>query len=410
MNYFIFEDNQWKNFLPFTYTRFTGDMRVGILKLRQRIGLYFGFEPENIIIREDLQDLYTQRHPDWAINKLSAGEYTFINSRVRINNELKEKIITLNLGEKLVLEDTVLAFKVKIEMDGIFTAETLPELYKALQTVVYQGFSDIWNHTWDFIVENGNVIKEDFKLVFSDEDNLTEIDPGVTAINPYDIWIGENAVLNHGVILDATNGPIVIDENATVMHNTVILGPAYIGKNSVVRIGTKVYQNTTIGPFSKVGGELHDTIIQAYSNKQHDGFLGNCYVGEWVNIGADTNNSDLKNTYKPVKVWFYPDKAKKSTENLFIGSFIGDHTNIGINCSLNTGVVLGFGVNIYGSDLISDFIPSFMWGEAKNMVEYKPEKFLETAKCVKSRRKEELSDKETELIKKIKEISMNLER
>ena len=451
MRYIVFEDKAWSNFLPFTYTRFTGDLRVGVLKLRQRLGKYFGFEPNRIIVREDLEALYKQRHADWHINNFSAGEYVFINSRLNLeclhasptvqsivsidNTErtsafptvLINEIKNLRVGQKLISlsptpenpplncqsgrltlrvnggNETVLAFKIKLEKSIKCNSEKLHDLYDSLETVFSESKNPLWNHTWEFLAANGNLIREDFQLVFYEEDNFMEIDPGVVALNPYDIWIGEGSTLKHGVILDASQGPIIIDENVTIMHNSVILGPAYIGKNSLIKIGAKIYGDTSIGPNCKIGGEVSGSIFQAYSNKQHEGFIGNSFIGEWINIGADTNNSDLKNTYKPVKVWFYPKKSKISTEKLFVGAFIGDHSKIGINCSINTGAVIGFGVNIYGSDLINDFIPSFSWGEAKSLIVYHFDKFIETAANVKIRRNEDLVKEEIALIKKIYE-------
>jgi len=401
MNYIIFEDEGYKNFLPFTYTRFVGAMRVGILKLRQRIGIYFDFPPANVILRFDLESMYRQRHKNWQINHVAAHEYTFINARVKLSETLKHEIEKLSFGQKLVSGAMVIAFKIKNDKDMHCTTETLHILYDDLKPITTKIKDPLWTYTWEFIIENGNMLKEDYQLVFVEEDNFIQIDPGVTAINPYNIWIGEGAELKHGVILDATDGPIVIDEKATIMHNAVIIGPAYIGKNSLVKVGSKIYHNTSIGPQCKVAGEIEGTIIQAYTNKQHDGYLGHSYIGEWVNIGADTNNSDLKNTYRPIKVWFFPQKEKVSTGNIFIGCFIGDHSKVGINCSINTGAVIGFGVNVYGKDLIADFIPSFSWGEAHSLLRYHLERFLETTENVKIRRKEQLISHEIDLIKLI---------
>ena len=401
MEYVIFDDNKWSNFLPFTYTRAISDMRVGILKLRQRLGLYFDFEPNKIVIRKDLENLYKQRHNDWIINDFSIGEYLFINSRLRITENIKTELTSLSINDKVLINDELVAFKCVIDKTVNLNSENIYDFVKDLNIVNISENINFWSYSWDFINNNGTQIKEDYELVFYEEDNFVEIDPGVTALNPYDIWIGEGAVLKHGVILDASNGPVIIDENAQIMHNSVILGPAYIGKNSLIKVAAKIYPNTSIGPECKIGGEVEDSIIQAYSNKQHDGFLGHSYIGEWVNIGADTNNSDLKNTYKPVKVWFYPEKTKINSKSMFIGSFIGDHTKIGINCSLNTGTVIGFGANIYGRDLISDFIPSFSWGEADNLVAYQLDKFLETTSNVKIRRREKLVTEEIHLINKI---------
>jgi len=401
MNYIIFEDEGYKNFLPFTYTRFVGAMRVGILKLRQRIGIYFDFSPVNVILRLDLESMYRQRHKNWQINHVGEHEYVFINARIKLSETIKKEIDKLSSGQKLMQGSAVIAFKVKNEQERHCATESLHMLYDGLKPVYTKVEDPLWTYTWEFIVHNGAMLKDDYELVFVEEDNFIQIDPGVTAINPYNIWIGEGAELKHGVILDATAGPIVIDEHAQIWHNAVIIGPAYIGKNSVVKIGAKIYHNTSIGPQSKVGGEIEGTIIQAYTNKQHDGYLGQSYVGEWVNIGADTNNSDLKNTYRPVKVWFYPTKEKVSTGQLFIGCFIGDHSKVGINCSINTGAVIGFGVNVYGRDLITDFIPSFSWGEANSLLKYHLEKFIETTANVKIRRQEQLISNEIDLIRDI---------
>ncbi|MCK9328247.1 MAG: putative sugar nucleotidyl transferase [Candidatus Cloacimonetes bacterium] len=404
MKFIIFEDSKWINFLPFSYTRAVFDLRVGILKLRQRLALLFNFEPDSVLVRQELVNLYIERHPDWMINDFDNQECIFINGRLKVsdnkifNQKIKEQILNLKINEALVNNNEVIAFKFQTDTNAINT-EDLDTIISKLSKI--ESDFPLWTYVWEFINDNGLMIKYDYEEIFYEEDNNISIDPGVTAINPYDIWIGEGTKLGQGAILDASAGPIVIDENVEIMYNTVVIGPAYIGKNSIVKIGSKIYQNTSIGPYCKIGGEIEDSIIQAFSNKQHDGFIGHSFIGEWVNIGADTNNSDLKNTYKPVKVWFYPEKKKVSTESMFIGTFIGDHSKIGINCSVNTGAVIGFGVNIYGRELISDFIPSFSWGEANNLIEYHFEKFLETAKNVKIRRRENLVSEEIKLIEMI---------
>jgi UDP-N-acetylglucosamine diphosphorylase/glucosamine-1-phosphate N-acetyltransferase len=400
MKYIIFEDYGWENFLPFTYTRITADMRVGVLKLRQRLGLHFDFEPNHLIIREELVDLYKERHPDWIINKFPKGEYCLLNSRLRANDDLMILIERLNIGDKLVLGDDVIACKISLSEESIISSESIDFTHMNMKECVSDK-SLLWRYTWDFINHNGEMINEDFDLVFYEEDNFMDIEPGVIGINPYNIWIGEGVVLKQGVILDASDGPIIFDENAHIMHNAVLIGPVYIGKHSHIKVGSKIYPNTSIGNQCKIGGEVSGSIVQAFSNKQHDGFLGKSYIGEWVNIGADTNNSDLKNTYKPVDVWFYPTKTKISTENLFIGCFVGDHTKIGINCSINTGTVIGFGTNLFGKDLIRDIVYSFSWGEIENLADYNIIKFLETVKSVKNRRKVDVTEKEITLIKTI---------
>lgn len=399
MNYIIFDDLTYKQFLPMTNLRSISDLRCGILKLRQRIAFVFDFEAGNLIVNDYLIDLYKERHPEWVLNKTSKGETLFINSRIKINSNTKDKLEGLALNTVLMNQDEIIAFKINTEEKNS-SVEDVCNLAKKCQTIETSEVT-LWHYLWDLMEDNGEMIRFDYENVFYEEDNFVESEPGVTLLNPYDIWIGEGTQMKPGVIIDASEGPVVIDENATIMHNAVIIGPAYIGKNSVIKVAAKIYQNTSIGPTCKIGGEVEDTIIQAYSNKQHDGFLGHAYLGEWVNLGADTNNSDLKNTYKEVTVYSYVDGKKINTGSRFVGCFIGDHAKVGINCSINTGTVIGMGSNVYGSPLITDFIPDFSWGQANDLQEYRLEEFLTTTETVKSRRNLKLSETEKTLISKI---------
>ncbi|MCL1827804.1 MAG: hypothetical protein FWG20_07215, partial [Candidatus Cloacimonetes bacterium] len=178
------------------------------------------------------------------------------------------------------------------------------------------------------------------------------------------------------------------------------------GKNSIIKIGSKIYPNTSIGPHCKVGGEVEDTIIQAYSNKQHDGFLGNSYIGEWVNIGAGTSNSDLKNNYNNVKMWDFTQQKKRETGLVFLGALIGDHCKLGINSTINTGTTICYGSSIYGKKLICGQTPPFSWVEDNKISLYDLEKLLDTIEKVKQRRGEKLSDIERNVMHKLyKEIT-----
>jgi len=259
----------------------------------------------------------------------------------------------------------------------------------------------VYHHLADVIHDNKRLIELDFQKVFIDKDNSFETELGVSILHPYNTWLGEGVHLSPGVVIDASDGPVVIDDGVRVMPNAVIMGPTYIGKRSLIRIGTKIYPGTSIGPVCKIGGEIGDTIIQAYSNKQHDGFLGHSYIGEWVNIGADTNNSDLKNNYNTVKFYSYAQQGRIDSGIQFLGTMIGDHTKIGINCSINTGCVIGVACNLYGSSLISDHIPSFSWGEAGDLKHYRFDAFIQTAQNVKQRRDLTLTDTEINLYRHI---------
>ncbi|MBC8414942.1 MAG: hypothetical protein H8E11_00770 [Candidatus Cloacimonetes bacterium] len=402
MKYILFDDSSWSNFFPITLTRSTGDLRVGILKLRQRILSYFGLQETNIIISSILEKIYRERHKKWQVNKLTAEDTIFINSRLKVDENITKKIKKLSLNSCLFHENTILAARL-IPKAGKMLAEDIHDLFmKQKKIEVEKKYT--WEYLWEFIKENAAYIKRDFRDFFYEKDNLFGTEPGVTVINPYNVWIGEKADIMPGVIIDATKGPVVLDENVKIMANSVIIGPVYIGKNSTIKAGAKIYEGTSVGPVCKIGGEVEGTIFQAYTNKQHDGFLGHSYLGEWVNIGADTNNSDLKNNYKNVAVYFCAEGKKIDSGSQFVGTFIGDHTKTGINSTINTGTVIGVGCNLFGRELITDFIPSFSWGHASNLSEYIEDEFLETAEIVKKRRKLKLTVNEKELYRNIRKI------
>lgn len=407
MKYVIFDDSS-ERFLPMTYLRVVGDLRCGILKLRQRIEYLFEIEKTHYIMDESLEALYRKRHPDWVINQLDEEEYLFINSRAIVNLENKSEIDALEANTALYSGESIVAFRMH-SLKRAFKLNELCQEASLLQKVQSQSIN-LWSYLWELMHQNGDWIRFDYEHIFYDEENYIESEPGVTLLNPYDIWIGEGSTLKPGVVVDASEGPVVIDENVTIMANSVIIGPVYIGKNSVIKALAKIYPNTSIGPRCKIGGEVEDTIIQGYSNKQHDGFLGHSYIGEWVNIGADSNNSDLKNTYKSVSVHYYPEGKKIDTNSTFVGTFIGDHSKIGINCSINTGTMIGFGVNVYGAPLINGFIPDFSWGQADQIQMYRIEELIETSKIVKKRRETDMSQEEIEIIKDIYRKGINHER
>ncbi|MCD4828232.1 MAG: hypothetical protein K8R90_02215 [Candidatus Cloacimonetes bacterium] len=403
MQTIIFDDAGWFRFFPLTMTRSTGDLRCGALKLRQKIQAALGIEQTAVLVHQPLQALYRERHPDWSVNLLPAGDALLVNSRLRLSEPLIATIEALSPGVALLHEQNILAARLTTESAELDAGELIP-LLDGLGCIEWDGEQPLWERLWDLVLANGEQIAADFADFFYDSESQFDTELGVTVLNPENIWVGEGVVLKPGVVIDAGEGPVIIDEGAHVGANAVIEGPVFIGKGSTIKPGAKILCNTSIGPVCKVGGEVEDTIFQAYSNKQHDGFLGHAYVGEWVNLGADTNNSDLKNNYKPVKVHCYDTGGKVDSGSLFVGAALGDHVKVGINCSLNTGVVVGVGSNLYGPRLIRDFIPGFRWGEAGELVSYRLDKFLETAATVKARRKLTLSAVEKELYRQIAEL------
>ena len=390
----IFDDIP-KAFYPICQSRPVSDIRCGILKLRQRISNLFDDDEAVLWIEPRLQELWQSRLPDWPINRPAYKGKLLINSRIKPQPEIIQAIKALQPGESI------------FEGDYLIAHRAAKAMHLPLESFITKLNRDQQQEGWLFsnlseiIHASEDLIRQDFEQYFYDKDNFFETEPGVTILAPYSIWIGDEVTLKPGVVLDASAGPIVIDEGATIMHNAVIVGPAYIGKLSVIKIAAKIYPGSSIGPVCKVGGEVEGSIFHAYSNKQHDGFLGHSYVGEWVNIGADTNNSDLKNTYGSVFSYSYLTGKKEDTHTKFMGCIIGDHSKLVINCSINTGTVIGVGSNLWGSALIDGFIPDFSWGNASLLVPHRLESFFKTAALVKQRRDEQFSPEEAALYSQI---------
>ena len=227
--------------------------------------------------------------------------------------------------------------------------------------------------------------------------NLEEIKNSNVKIGNGAIYIENGAKLNN-CILNTTNGPIFIGKDSEIMEGSMIRGPFAICNNSVIKMGAKIYENTTVGPFCKVGGEINNVVFFGYSSKAHDGFLGNSIIGEWCNLGADTNNSNLKNNYDNVKIWNYSSESFKQTGLQFCGLIMGDHSKCGINTMFNTGTVVGVGANIFGSGFPRNFIPSFSWGGSSGFIVHRIDKFFKTAELVLARRNETLSDDDIEIL------------
>jgi UDP-N-acetylglucosamine diphosphorylase/glucosamine-1-phosphate N-acetyltransferase len=207
---------------------------------------------------------------------------------------------------------------------------------------------------------------------------------------PENIYVADGARVEAGAVLVAEGGPIHLAPGAVVMAGAVVEGPVSVGHKSRIKILAKIYEGTSIGEYCKIGGEVENCIFQAYTSKQHDGFKGHSYYGEWINIGADSNNSDLKNNYSNVRVTI--DGREIDTGEMFVGSTVGDHSKSGINCMFNTGTVVGVGCNLYGADFLPKYVPSFCWGGAAGMVEHDFEKFIVTAQRVMARRDRQLTE------------------
>lgn len=387
----IFEDSLCSQLFPLTLTRPVFDLRCGILTLKEKIIREFHDRSIILFCRSYLKDFIQQENPAAQMNKVDSDLCLFINGRVIVDLDLvrtfecSQERIFLHRGEivaAFVRGSNVTRFIKSIDHDS--HAKELINVDK----VELDGVNFI-NYPWDLVHQNPAEIGKDF-----DRLNKGGVIEGVVSekailLNRNNIHIGPGSSIKAGAILDAEKGPIHLGKNVTIMSNAVLEGPVCVGDNSVIKIGAKIYEGTSIGEVCKVGGEVEESIIHSFSNKQHDGFLGHAYLGQWVNLGADTNNSDLKNNYGAVKV--YVDGRWVDSGSMFVGLFMGDHSKSGINTMFNTGTVVGTMCNVFSSGFPPKYIPSFSWGGSDGMVEHELEKAIETARQVMARRKQDLS-------------------
>ena len=366
MNYILFDGSARNQLLPFTYTRPVADIRVGILTIREKWEKMLGFTTSTVT-----EDYLIDKFP-----MIEMEQNIFINASILPTENLVKLIKNLSENKALFIDDEPLAFFAKEDKEVDF--ETFD--------VIEYSFDDILRikNTWDIFKLNGEAIKRDFKLLTTDRESLP-IPEMTVAFNKDQIFIEEGAVLPL-CSLNANDGPIYIGKDSEIMEGSMIRGPFALCENATIKMGAKIYGATTIGPHSKVGGEVNNCVIFGYSNKGHDGFLGNSVLGEWCNIGADTNNSNLKNNYAEVRLWDYETEGFAKTGLQFCGLMLGDHSKCGINTMFNTGTVVGVSANIFGSGFPRNFIPSFSWGGSAGMITYKTDKAFEVAKVVMSRR------------------------
>jgi UDP-N-acetylglucosamine diphosphorylase/glucosamine-1-phosphate N-acetyltransferase len=259
------------------------------------------------------------------------------------------------------------------------------------------------SYPWQLIEHNAACIADDFAcLPTRGQAADAVVFPGVHIVAAERVVVGRKASIRAGVVLDASEGPVMVGDGAVVMPNATVVGPVAIGAGSVVKAGARLLGGTSVGKVCKVGGEVDETIFSDYSNKQHDGFLGHSYVGSWVNIGAASNNSDLKNNYGPVRMWCAGEL--RETGRQFLGLVMGDHTKTGINAVFNTGTVVGFNCNVYSSEMPGSFVPSFSWGHGLDMIPYDLEKAMQTAALAMGRRGVEFTAAHRRLFERVHDL------
>ena len=409
MHICIFEGIYYSRLLPLVYTRPTYELRCGILTLKDKILRHFPGSKVTLHCRNYLAEYLSENYPQYEINYISSeDECLFINGRVLADNDFLEKVDLDNPNDCLYVNgEYIVAAKVsgsklndlKNSLHDLFTLSDFDGLFKQQVDV------KLINYPWDLVNNNAEQIEKDFEyLVKSKEKKINgTIYDGAHLLNKDYIFIDEGTKIKPGVVLDAENGPIYIGKNVTIFPNAVIEGPAFIGDKSQIKISAKIYEGTSIGEVCKVGGEVENSIIHSHSNKQHEGFLGHSYLGKWVNIGADTNNSDLKNNYGSVKVYINGELVDSGSQ--FVGLTMGDHSKTGINTMFNTGTVVGVSCNIYGSGIPPKYVPSFSWGGADMLTTYDLERSLEVAKRVMARRNITMSQAEEKLLRKVFDLT-----
>jgi len=380
MNYILFDGDRRDALLPFTLTRPIAEIRVGILTIRQKWEHYLKKSISTIT-----EDYLSEKFP-----KTETQQNILINSNFLPNETLVRQILNLTENQIITQNNRIIAF---------YTENTQEkhnfDLYNSIE---FSHKCLTIDNTWDIFKKNAEAIQADFEMLTQGRKSQP-IPTSVNAIAPENIFIEKGAKLEF-VTLNASTGVIYVGKNSEIMENSVIRGPFVLGEGAQIKMGTKIYGATTIGNHSRVGGEISNSVMMEYSNKAHDGFLGNSVIGQWCNLGAGTNNSNLKNNYQKIKLWSYSTKKFEKTELQFCGLMMGDHSKCAINTMFNTGTVVGVSANVFGDGFPSKFIDSFIWGKTND---YQIDKAIETARIVMNRRNKKFTEEDEKIFKYILE-------
>jgi UDP-N-acetylglucosamine diphosphorylase/glucosamine-1-phosphate N-acetyltransferase len=383
MNIILFDDDTWTKLLPLTFTRPVSELRVGIMTIREKWEHHLGGKTSYIT-----QEYLAEKYP------IHIEDHNYIiNGSVLPDAPLIKLIEQLDHNEALLHDDILIAAHLeRDQFDRLIEDDSLDEIngYK-IDAKDYRKIRQLP----DLFLNNDVELRNDYEALT--KGRISERLPSFVHARGEDIFIEEGATLE-SCTLNATTGPIYIGKNATIMDGSIVRGGLAMLENSVLKMGARIYGATTLGPYSKVGGEVNNSIFQGYSNKAHDGFLGNSFIGEWCNIGADSNNSNLKNNYASVRLWDYKEERFSDTGEQFCGLFMGDHSKCAINTMFNTGTVVGVFANVFGEGFPRNFIPSFSWGGKQGFITYKFEKAMDVAQIVMGRRNMELSELDKKLL------------
>ena len=384
MNVILFDDSKSDHLLPLTFTRPVCELRVGILTIREKWEKRLSAEV-SYQTRDYLQDKYPLHQENSNL---------WINGALLPDANVYQMIRGLQDGNALY------------DVSGRLMAAISSDLPSEEGEGTIE--ADWLNFPEDIFSKNGAELEKDYDLI-TEGRSSTNISETNTVVGNGRIFIEESAKVE-GSILNASNGSIYVGPDAEIMEGCIVRGGLALCDHATLKMGAKIYGPTTVGPHSKVGGEVNNSVILGYSNKGHDGFLGNSVLGEWCNLGADTNNSNLKNNYAEVRLWDYSVQRFRKTGKQFCGLIMGDHSKCGINTMFNTGTVVGVSSNLFGSGFPRNYVPSFAWGGAAGFSTYQVNKAFETASLVMSRRNKDLDEVEKGILEKVFELTAELRK
>ena len=393
----VFEDDRVANLFPLVYTRHVSQMLCGTRTLLVHIEDAWS-EGAALWSRGMLAGMLAEQAPDREVNQ-PYETFLMVNGRLLANRALAERIPLEGPDAAFVSAGQLVAMRLSgkhaaaLRFDGPFSTESIPPGVPVEETA-----ATLIGYPWDLVAHNGPRIAADFAS-FGAGDKEGLLDESAVLLGADKIHLAPGSRIMPGAVLDAEEGPVWIDEGALVMPHSYIQGPAYIGPGCRIKASATIYEGTSLGPVCKVGGEVEESILFGYSNKQHDGFLGHAAIGRWVNLGAATNNSDLKNNYGPVRVTINGKEMDSGCQ--FVGATLGDHSKTAIGTVLNTGTVVGVGCNVFGGGFPPKYIPSFSWGGGGGLCEHAFDKFVATAERVMARRKIVLGPAERELLRRV---------
>lgn len=372
----VIDDAVARRWLPFTLTRPAAELLFGTMTLRARIERAWGVKARAILSENALAGFEEEDTPPVVSHMARLERPTlFVSSRFVPDGPLPAP----EIGRVYAVADQAVAWAVPAN-------GTIP-IFEAAAAEPAQLPGSVLRHVWELMSRNGKQTASDIEIAL--RNGGSPLPPGTFALGEPQLRIGANVVIEPGVVFDFTAGPIALDDDVRIRAFARVAGPSWFGRGTVAFGGS--YTAVTAGPQCRLRGELEETVILGYSNKAHDGFIGHAYLGRWVNLGAMTTNSDLKNNYGPVRLWT-ADDPEAHTGEMKIGSFLGDHVKTGIGVLLNTGTVVGAGANLFGGLQPAKYVPPFSWGSGRDLATYDLHKFLETAQTVMRRRSIELSD------------------